>query len=142
MRLSEAIRLGAMLKPQALCLHSMATGGTCALGAAADAIGILPAADSEPHVLGNTIRALRAEWPVLEARVASPGSSALGSALLAIQGLNDRRHWTREAIADWVEAVEGEHEPQALTPAATVDAADPVGELAELTPVHARQLLI
>jgi hypothetical protein len=82
-RLSEAIRLGAMLHPQAYGVMQQMDGerviGTCALGAA--------------HEAGFDILSI-------DNRLASE-----------IQHLNDWDRWTRERIADFVESCERSEEP-------------------------------
>jgi hypothetical protein len=101
MKLSEAIRLGAMLKPHTKdeLLHN---GSSCAVGAALDAIGELK---------GNTEReyqVAKETWPLLELVVSHPlhyeGEPA--ALMSVIWTLNDSNGSTREAIADWVETVE------------------------------------
>lgn len=79
MKLSEAIRLGALLHPQCfdtMVLHndSGSVVGTCALGAAAEA-------GFKLHTVDILLRS-------------------------KITRLNDRAGWTRERIADWVESFE------------------------------------
>lgn len=64
MQLSEAIRLGAMLKPQIRC-GFFDGQGTCAVGAAADAIGRLD------DLVAGQFREFR-EWPVLSLDVVHP----------------------------------------------------------------------
>lgn len=95
MRLSEAIRLGAMLKPQAFGEYN--TGNTtCALGAAMDASNLR--CSEELHVL----------WSWIDGTAMCPacadGERHIGHIIAA--HLNDRHRWTREQIADWVATVE------------------------------------
>lgn len=101
MRLSEAIRLGAMTKPQAF--GGRIDGGTCAREAACDAIGVDNwfAAPKEwlDWAYGN-----RLPCPVCGVVLSMSGVIALC--------LNDHHHWTREAIADFVEL----HEPESMLP--------------------------
>jgi hypothetical protein len=94
MKLSEAIRLGAMLHPQCYGMSMrFATGSdrviaTCALGAA-------EAAGYSWGLEGN------------RQMVRCPLDAAVSMSLSAmIAHLNDVHLWTREAIADWVETVE------------------------------------
>lgn len=131
MKLSDAIRLGAMLKPQAACIHSPHAGGsTCGIGAAADAIGAL----GRPYDIASdqfAMRAVEERWPAVtkaSAECAACGASLYG--LLMIQHLNDVHHWTRERIADWVETLELQQ---------AVAAVDPALPIAELTADHARE---
>lgn len=134
MRLSEAMRLGAMMKPQCTGRLFTTDGRSCALGAAAEAMGIAPTYTN--HV-GDRIPVIEeGRWPVewqalLSKTVTHPSvcPSAGMSADYIIQCLNDGRHWTREQIADWVETLEAQQ---------AVAAVDPVEGIAELTPDHAR----
>lgn len=114
LKLSQAIRLGAMLKPQGVGMWKTSDGKTCALGAAADALSIL----NTP----NSWTKLREIYPILGNPLPTAGSGpkidcpACGNIQLcvgsAIAHLNDdRRHlWTREQIADWVESLEKQSE--------------------------------
>lgn len=108
MKLSEAIRLGAMLKPQAFGKLSDGVG-TCALGAAEDAVGM----------------SWFAAWP-LQHPAFTAGCPACKYVPDVIDQatpahLNDVHRWTREQIADWVESIEpsteGDNERTASTPA-------------------------
>ena len=124
MKLSEQIRLGAMLKPQAFgmlrrpvdwppvlgdVLGLRATEGTCAYGAAMDA-----------GYVGAAIDYVAAACPVRGhdycTHVVRP------YVMSVVMHLNDHHRWTREAIADWVETIEAQHEaasepPLAIEPA-------------------------
>ena len=127
----EAIRLGAMIRPQ--CRGSL-TGpvtkrifgifkgkpenGSCAFGAAIEAAGcetrIEPSGDSVP------IRGVRPpkgtpvptivvpdEWsPLLGKLVHCPVCGVFQSLARTIPHLNDDHLWTREAISDWVMPIE------------------------------------
>lgn len=103
MKLSEAIRLGAMLKPQGF-------GGTtkdasCALRAASDALGI----PELRHLLyyGLNYEELKGRFPFLRCEAHCPACSARNDDTLSIiWHLNDTHRWTREQIADWVATVE------------------------------------
>jgi len=92
MKLSEAIRIGAKMHPQGFDRYiSVDDHGqlvTCALGAAAQARGILDVGD------------LCSAFPILN-QLASPHSGL--TVFRHIQRLNDFKHWTRERIADCVE---------------------------------------
>lgn len=122
MRLSEAIRLGSMLKPQSidgyqrripLALFGYVAGyrvvGTCALGAALDAVGALRPRPQQCDA------ELAHRWPWLFHT--TNGTSAWSQ----ITSRNDEHGWTREQIADWVETIEAERH-DADTPARTTDA--------------------
>lgn len=101
MRLSEAIRLGSMMKPQAFGnFYGPERESSCALGAAFDACGMevfgpdtkfdgpfgLEYFEDEYEIIACPVCGI-AEWPT-------------------IGHLNDFHRWTREAIADWVETIE------------------------------------
>ena len=115
MRLSEAMRLGATLSPQT---WGRLIGGyrpseagteysTCALGAAADAAGMLEL---------PKIASLHRVWPILNALVAEhelpvgisrrPFSRRLSQVIFY---LNDVERWSRSRIADWIEDYERRH---------------------------------
>jgi hypothetical protein len=113
LRLSEAIRLGAMLKPQGFgagASHSKQS--SCALWAAYEAAGCKNSADYLKCFGFVTKEA--------------PQCPVCGKQRPSIEGLiahclNDTHHWTREQIADWLER---EVEPQFYAP--KVDAAEAV----------------
>jgi hypothetical protein len=106
MTLSQAIRLGARLKPQTMGMWQ-AGGKTCAAGAALDAIGRLET--DEPSLL------LQEQWPVSTLRVQHPACPHITdySVLAIITTLNDCEGWSRERIADWVESIEAQQPPPA-----------------------------
>lgn len=106
MRLSEAIRLGAMLRPQAR-LYWFHEGGSCALGAAAEAVGIAIYPDTFTQV-GPVPR----EWIWINGlKAACPVCGDCDDAQETIKHLNNDHRWTRERIADWVETLEPRDEP-------------------------------
>lgn len=121
MKLSEAIRLGAMLKPQGAGSGSAKphADATCALGAAIESAGL-----SYDH----DFTSVRERWPFVSAvRLACPLRDertiyqhgmvchtffAQSRQLLdLIWHLNDAHGWSRERIADWVESIERQQEP-------------------------------
>ena len=109
MRLSEAIRLGAMMKPQARGAFHRKLDGTCVIEAALDAIGQLEGNNS-----ANIFTALKAAWPYV-------GSHEGPGVLITCHDLwyrNDARcmWWTREQIADWVEECEKALDIPAIEP--------------------------
>jgi hypothetical protein len=124
MKLSEAIRLGAMMKPQSfkdiretkttklwflgyLACNEIVVA-TCALGSAMDAIGLLPLSDArieDEYVPPD-------EWRTLldfYARCHVCGDYDNDDVECVIQHLNDDHELTRETIADWVESIEAAH---------------------------------
>lgn len=96
MRLSDAIRLGAMLKPQGRRAMLNMFDETCALGAALDAVGAL-------DIISGTTDVVQ-QWRWVEAlTVRCPVCGAQDVVVLdCVIHLNDYHRWTREAIADWV----------------------------------------
>lgn len=106
MRLSEAIRLGAMWSPPRFD-GWMDTEHRCALGAACDAVGI-PATNTHMNRAGIDYRALRARFPQLmcHANAEMFGVTTFGTLESAIVRLNDLRLMTREQIAEWVATIE------------------------------------
>ena len=100
MKLSEAMRLGATMKPQAFgLLRDKRNGGTCALGAVMDALGVL--GEYNAHVK------VQDTWPGLKfesvGEVENPVTGDRYSRWQTIIDLNNRHRWTRERIADWIE---------------------------------------
>ncbi len=102
MRLSEAIRLGAMNKPQGFGWYDDGAA-TCAMGAAMEAVGC----SKQPLITKRM-------WPVLVQSPAScpacdlvlHGSDRLFAVGAIVVHLNDEHRWKREQIADWVESLE------------------------------------
>jgi hypothetical protein len=102
MKLSEAIRWGARRGAQVRGkLHDARTSATCALGAAAAAMGAYE--DDLPIDRGNVMRRMRELFPILRATL-GPGGETVEKAIAA---LNDRHGLTREEIASRVAAWEG-----------------------------------
>lgn len=104
MKLSEAIRLGAMNRAQAF-FRFFRDDATCANGAALDACGLLDmsidALDSRHNF------ALLGRFPIigsLPRGCPECGYESYGE--FKIAHLNDTHRWTREQIADWVETIE------------------------------------
>lgn len=119
MRLSEAIRLGAMLRPQGFGLYQT-IGGSCAYGAAMEACGIRPE-------IQNTIsdEGIEALFPIARCSARCPTCTAAAWATCAdeptvngiVPHLNDDHRWTREQIAAWVETIEAADERRDAAPA-------------------------
>lgn len=113
MRLSEAMRLGSMMKPQGY-YNLCRAGATCALGAVGDAIGILDADNCnwKPGAKAPS------EWRWMTRLTACPACGATDYPVptsfstkrrdvqAAITHLNNEHRWTREQIADWIETIE------------------------------------
>ena len=117
MKLSEAIRLGAMMQPKrnGVCaILYMDNKGTCALGAAAQAMGLHIPTFAEGY---NPIWAM---WPWLQTMSTHPVTGERVEATTNIWMLNDTDDWTRERIADWVATIEPK-ESHDLQPIAVKD---------------------
>lgn len=118
MRLSEAIRLGATMKPQAFeQIITADRSATCVWGAAIDAIGF-PERDAEPNEVssngrgktqyGGRVVALPPEWQKFTLRRYTCDECGVpcSSGVVYLAHLNDVHLWTRERIADFVELCE------------------------------------
>ena len=120
MRLSEAIRLGAMLKPrQAFGAWLDEDGGTCAIGAALDAFGALNAdGTADEQKWAEAVKCVR---PTTFIPNACPACFRTSDRVDdTMRHLNNHHRWTREQIADWVESIE-----RTLEAPQSVAAADP-----------------
>jgi hypothetical protein len=119
--LSEAIRLGAMQRPQffgGALSGTLPDGrvGTCAIGAALEAIGVQLIefdAINAPAPWSDFVEQVE-RCPAVEC---AKRNTIAGVAA----HLNDFHRWTREAIADWVEQMEAKH-----LPAVVQEQAEPV----------------
>ena len=138
MRMSEAIRLGAMLGPQArgtLTRQHRKYGffgpvvtEYCALGAAFAAVGAPTVegtySESGPHSAGFRGNAIKhkagdkyhyVDHPWVELTWQQHSCPACPSGTMEvyrlIPHLNDTHRWTREQIAYWLEAIELAHQP-------------------------------
>jgi hypothetical protein len=103
MHLSDAIRLGSSLRQQAIGRWSLQ--GTCAIGAAIEAIGgklaKYPVTTTWPDDVFKYRDAV-ARWPILDHRI-EEFCGTLGDKIVH---LNDHKRWTRLQIADYVEEME------------------------------------
>lgn len=106
MKLSDAIRLGSMMKPQGFFSGVDSSGGSCAFGAALEAIGrqvgsmvlgVTHVEDWHDLFHGRTLASLPC---------GCDPSSLTNFVFGAVIHLNDQHQWTREAIADWVQTIE------------------------------------
>jgi hypothetical protein len=90
-----------MLGPQVFGMLHDTAGGSCAYGAAFDAIGFNEKIDQ------NAAK----HWPWLSAQTQCPHCDGETSFLFCVSDhLNDVHRWTREEIADWVATVEPQDE--------------------------------
>ena len=99
MKLSEAIRLGAMLSPQGRGNKALIGEHRCALGSALEAIGYKGKIDGAYGYIRET-------WPFSDGYVLYPVMEIELPIWNIIWKLNDINRWAREQIADWVETVE------------------------------------
>jgi hypothetical protein len=109
MKLSEAIRLNGMMKPQGRGSSSMhSSNAPCALGGALQSIGRQKssgATEDNYDILWNA-------WPWVRTDIPCPICKLGGPAYASIYCLNDVHKRTREQIAAWVATVEPS-EPEA-----------------------------
>ncbi len=109
MTLSEAILLGSVMHRQAVrCLmvnfhievmgQHIAITRTCALGAAAAAMGVL-------DEVGENFALLRQIFPQLQLQAMCPACRVTATVEAVIAHLNDDHELTREQIAEWVATV-------------------------------------
>jgi hypothetical protein len=112
MPFSEALRIGAMNRPQGSCRFLTDAGRTCAIGAALDAVGAFDH-NARPSSLELTHKAEQL-WPYLVSHTRGPLDDAGAPRRLIdiIMRLNDHNFWTREQIAEWVATIE----PSVSTP--------------------------
>jgi hypothetical protein len=111
MKLSEAIRLGAMSVKDNRKRYLEINGDDacgCALGAAAYAIG-------RKTLIDENDSALRAAFPLLDLNVTERRSDFGGSLAIVISALHYSGTMTRQQIADWVETIENEQEAKLCT---------------------------
>ena len=114
MKLSEAIRLGAMLSPQGY--DGDVDGETrCALAAACDAVGIkgIPGRSYSRDRLVVNYREVEKRFPITSNLTTCPchECNVSGKRMIIVTivwHLNDFHRRTREQIADWVETVEAQ----------------------------------
>lgn len=106
MRLSEAIRLGALMKPQRFG-YANKDGKTCAAGAAYDAID-LDFNEQTPEAWKWVGQVLR-YCPHPNCNAYGHDRPKVVQYILSLC-LNDGHRWTRERIAVWIESVEQELE--------------------------------
>ena len=108
MKLSEAMRLGAMATEQCFeMLYDPITGATCAVGSVYSAIGKLG--------IGYKYADLRLEFPILASvdATACPDcgdATHIRTSCALIPHLNDVHLWTREQIADYVATIEAQQD--------------------------------
>jgi hypothetical protein len=109
MKLSEAILLGSMFRPP-VRHEFVAPAGSCALGAAGEALGV-----PVPRLVPETFVSA---WPRVSRTVRCPAcDERLLPVVWAIIELNDRHQWTRPQIAAWVAELERGEDAMDFEPA-------------------------
>lgn len=131
-KLSEAIREGAKLRPQSAgsnlgdySFNERREICSCAMGAAYEAVGLVrPVDQGKPwpnEIRKQNVDHIFSLWPVLNEVVELPVEVCKFCYLFIGQGetdaklfkvithVNDYHGWTREQIADWVEGIERQH---------------------------------
>lgn len=117
MKLSEAMKLGAMLRPQGFIGNvrpSDPRDGTCALQAALEAIGIV---NRPPHM--TSVK----HWPWTMRHSRCPACGEDGDVNSLVGCLNDKDRWTREQIAGWIATIEPAETPEVTPDAVEVEVA-------------------
>lgn len=127
MKLSEAIRLGSMLRPQGfgeLCTERNGELATCALGAAEEAAAEQFSGASDDTEGEGDVYTIFAT--TLDKKRACPACKWVGRQAVkhTIVHLNDDHLWTREQIADWVATIEPQEEAQEASSRTTAGTAD------------------
>lgn len=122
MRLSEAVRLGAMQVAPTIDRHKVferdgedAICGACVLGTAAVAIGIVRNGWYGQAIDGTGL--FIDQFPIGAVRVPSPHHGISNTLAYVASSLYESYGWTREQVADWVETIEAAqptHEPVAV----------------------------
>lgn len=109
MKLSEAIRLGAMIRPQGFIIGPYdCFRKSCALGAALEAVGL-------GYTYAHQKVKERWTWINNEPVLKCPECKDVGEFQYIVGvHLNDFHRWTRERIADWVATIEPQEPDQAL----------------------------
>lgn len=124
MRLSEAIRLGALLRPKAIG-YFFKDGASCAQGAALEATGTLYDDNPESSLFYHGMMVTRWRWIRQRARCPVCGLKVpVGGVIPHLNNQTGGAHdWPREQIADWVETVEPADDRPSAPEA--IDASDP-----------------
>ncbi len=122
LKLSEAIRLGAMLRPQTFGVGTD-DNGDCALASAIRAAGcpIRPPGEGDASARDERpgVQTISVEFPIewnLDYLNTCPECSEELSRFRLIPHLNDKHRWTREQIADLVKICESRDRSRASEP--------------------------
>src|SRR5262245_27605753 len=122
MKLSEAIRLGAMMAPEHrgpywIRYDNGQVCGTCAMGAAYHAGGLI-----HSHTFLVPDSEARQTFPVLAKKVPIPDGTLVADLEEVVIHLFEWKKWTREQIADWVETIEQAQDAKVAPVPVTVEA--------------------
>lgn len=105
MKLSQAMLLGAKRRPQGFGTLLDASGATCAMGAAAEAVGILDTSQ-ENRFVPNAQPPSEWAWAGCTPVDCPVCGWHFTNVERGIHHLNNIERWTRERIARWVEKLE------------------------------------
>ena len=114
MRLSTAIHIGSMTTKQIMGEMTDGGNGRCALGAALEAANITIHDIRTSDIPNVNFNAACLKWPILNDRVHNPVSGLKSRLLDVVWILNDCHGWSRDAISDFVESIENEHEAKQM----------------------------
>lgn len=106
MKLSEAMREGAKLRPQGFGSYFQPVAGdffSCAIGAAYE--GIVGKLDKRPDYMRSETIEHEAAFDMFDVEVINPVRNIRRNLHETIACLNDDEKWTREQIADWLETI-------------------------------------
>lgn len=113
-----------MLRPQAFGTDSDGIG-SCAFGAAREAIGISFIKDDD-DCENDDRQKIWDIWPIMAMTLKCPECGvSMFAATVVSHHLNDNHRWTRERIADWVETIENQ---QAATSTLVIERSEPTAK--------------
>jgi hypothetical protein len=112
MKLSEEIRLGAMVGPQAFGMTFIDNHGSCAFGAALIARGLVIDDGNMFAKNDHRIASVVDVWSWLDGLELDCPECGSKQRFGCVVHLNDKHHWTRERIADYVETFEPQETPE------------------------------
>lgn len=121
MRLSQAIRAGAKLSGQVfgkfVDCHGVSNEvtNTCALGAAAHALGFFDSPQNAYNKICDYFTEIRTTSDVI-CPCRCPESRQWCRTFDIVEHLNDEHQWSREAISEWVGTIEDKLEAQNADP--------------------------
>jgi hypothetical protein len=108
-KLTDLIRIGAQRRPQCFGAYFSADGGSCALGAAMEALTGTTNVRTGIKALRRRFRGLLVLNNLLTCPVARHEIGGRRQLYIGLSGLvthfNNDHRWSRERIADWLEAL-------------------------------------